>query len=398
MDIPGEREHSTRNRTISRRHLLRQGSAALGGLYVLGNPPLSWALERGADETVIPWSDRRPDNPMPDVIRNQPEWEDLDSWITPNERFFGISRYQYIPELDPSTWRLAVGGRVRNPMTLSLEDIRRRPYQDVTATLECAGTHGLPFLDAGIGNARWGGTPLADLLREAGIEDDGVDVVFVGADRGEGEVHGVPVQENFARALSVEDAMTSGALLTYEMNGEDLPPRNGYPLRLVVPGWYGMASVKWLQRIEVRPTRFMGRFQADDYVTLRAEEHDGTTLWTRNAIGPQRLKSVPGRVSRANGSLRISGAAWGAPIQRVEVRIDDGEWREARLDRSHVAEHAWLFWSLDWEGASGGPHRITSRAFDAQGNIQPAPDDPMIANKHTYWESNGQVTRQIVLG
>jgi DMSO/TMAO reductase YedYZ molybdopterin-dependent catalytic subunit len=398
MDILGEREHSTRSRIITRRRLLKQGSAALGGLYLLGKPSLAWTLELGANEEVIPWADRRPDNPMPDVIRNQQVWEDLDSWITPNERFFGISRYQYVPELDPATWRLSVGGRVRNPMTLSLDEIRGRPYQDVTATLECAGTHGLPFLDTGIGNARWGGTPLADLLREAGIEDDGVEVVFVGADRGEGEVHGVTIQENFARALSVEDAMNLGALLTYEMNGEDLPPRNGYPLRLIVPGWYGMASVKWLQRIEVRPTPFMGRFQADEYVTLRAEERNGTTLWTRNAIGPQRLKSVPGRVSRGNGGLQISGAAWGAPIERVEVRIDDGPWRPAELDRSNLAEHAWVFWSLGWEDASQGEHRITSRAFDARGNVQPTPDDPEIANKHTYWESNGQVTRQIVLG
>ncbi len=398
MDIPGVGEQSTRRRFISRRNLLRRGGAALGGLYLLGRPTTAWAMALSPDEEVIPWADRRPDNPMPDVIRNQQVWEDLDSWITPNDRFFGISRYEYVPELDPASWRLAVGGRVRNPVALSLEDIRRRPYQDVTATLECAGTHGLPFLDAGIGNARWGGTPLADLLQEVGIEDDGVDVVFVGADRGEGEVHGVTVQENFARALSVEDAMGVGALLTYEMNGEDLPPRNGYPLRLIVPGWYGMASVKWLQRIEVHPSRFKGRFQADEYVTLRAQERDGTTLWTRNSIGPKRLKSAPGRVSRTNGSLRISGAAWGGSIDRVEVRIDDGPWREARLDRSNLAENAWVFWSLGWEDASTGEHGITSRAIDTRGRVQPAPDDPILANKHTYWESNGQITRQIVLG
>jgi DMSO/TMAO reductase YedYZ molybdopterin-dependent catalytic subunit len=398
MAIPRERTDAMRSQAISRRRLLKHGGASLGAMYLLGRPGMAWARDLWSVQEVIPWADRPPESPMPEVIRNQQVWEDLDSWITPNERFFGISRYQYVPELDPATWRLAIGGQVHNPMTLSLEDIRRRPHREVVATLECAGTHGLPFLDAGIGNARWGGTPLADLLREAGIQEDGVDVVFIGADRGEGEVHGVSIQENFARAMSIDDAMNSGALLTYQMNGQDLPARNGFPLRLIVPGWYGMASVKWLERVEVHPARYMGRFQADEYVTLRSQERNGTTLWTRNAIGPNRLKSVPARVSRVDGAHSIHGAAWGAPIARVEVSINSGEWREVELDTSNTAEHAWVFWSLNWQDATRGEHQITSRAIDTAGNIQPAPDDPIIVDKHTYWESNGQVTRRIALG
>ncbi len=398
MGTPGERTDTAGRRVVSRRRLLKQGGTSLGAMYLLGRPAVAWAFDLSTAREVIPWADPRPESPIPDVIRNQQVWEDLDSWITPNERFFGISRYEYVPELDPTTWRLEIGGEVDRPLTLSLDDLRALPRQEVIATLECAGTHGLPFLDTGIGNARWGGTPLADLLREVGIQNDGVDVVFIGADRGEGEVHGVTIQENFARAMSIEDAMTSGALLTYEMNGEELPARNGFPVRLIVPGWYGMASVKWLERIEVHSSRFMGRFQADDYVTLRAQDRNGSTLWTRNAIGPNRLKSVPGRVSRTDGSYRIHGAAWGATIARVEVRIDEGPWREAELDRSNTAEHAWVFWSLDWQDASPGEHRITSRAIDTAGNVQPTPEDPMIADKHTYWEQNAQVTRRIVLG
>jgi DMSO/TMAO reductase YedYZ molybdopterin-dependent catalytic subunit len=389
---------TARDRDLSRRAFLKRGGAGLTMLSVLGSPALMSAFRLRPGEQVIPWADRRPDNPMPDVIRNQQEWEDLDSWITPNERFFGISRYEHVPKIDAADWRLSVGGRVRKPMTLALPDIRARRREEVTATIECAGTHGLPFLDAGIGNARWGGTPLAALLEEAGIEDDGVDVVFFGADRGEEEVHGVTIEENFARSMSIDDAMQAGALLTYEMNGEDLPARNGFPLRLVVPGWYGMASVKWLERIEVHSSRFMGRFQADQYVTLRAEPRNGDTLWTRNAIRENRLKSVPGRVAHADGAYRVMGAAWGAPIERVEVRIDDGGWREAELDRRRTAKHAWIFWTLDWDDASRGEHTITSRAIDVDGNVQPALDDPVIANKHTYWESNGQVTRRIVIG
>ncbi len=398
MGFSAERTATTESRVISRRQLLKQGGTGLGAAYLLSRPGLAWAFDSAPSQEVIPWADPRPESPMPDVIRNQPVWEELDSWITPNERFFAISRYGYVPELDPATWHLRVGGLVDNPMTLSLDDIQGRPHEDVVFTLECAGTHGLPFLDTGIGNARWGGTPLADLLEEAGIQEDGVEVVFFGADRGEEVVHDVTIQENFARGMSIEDAMNSGALLTYEMNGEDLPARNGYPLRLIVPGWYGMANVKWLERIEVHPSPYMGRFQADEYVTLRSEEQNGTTVWTRNAIGLNRLKSVPGRVSRTDDGYRIHGAAWGAPIERVEVRIDDGAWREAEIDRSNMAEHAWVFWSLSWQDASSGEHRITARAIDTAGNVQPTHDDPMIANKHTYWESNEQVTRRIVLG
>lgn len=181
------------------------------------------------------------------------------------------------------------------------------------------------------------------------------------------------------------------------MNGEALPAGNGHPLRLIAPGSYGIANVKWLERIELRSTRYMGRFMATDYVTLRAEEAEGGTLWTRSSVGIARLKSVPAKVTRENGAYRIFGAAWGAPIERVEVRIDEGDWQAAELDRTEAADHAWTIWSLGWPKPAAGSHTITSRAIDADGNVQPPMDDPMIANKHTYWESNGQVTREIAI-
>ena len=136
---------------------------------------------------------------------------------------------------------------------------------------------------------------------------------------------------------------------------------------------------------------------SQDYVTLRSEDRNGTPLWTRNSVSSNRLKSVPGRVTLADGTHQITGAAWSAPIQKVEVRIDDGDWREATLDRSEQAEHAWTVWSIIWSDATPGEHTVTARATDSVGNVQPAPPDPILANKHTYWESNGQVTRQIVI-
>ena len=283
-------------------------------------------------------------------------------------------------------------------MTLDVGAIRARPRQEVVFTLECAGNHGLPFFDGGVGNARWAGTPLAPILEEAGIEDGAVEIVFFGADSGTETFHEVEFTENFGRSMTVADAMNPEILLAYEMNGEDLPARHGHPVRLIAPGWYGVANVKWLERIEARPRPYEGRFMAQEYVTLRAEDRNGSTLWTRNSVGPNRLKSVPGRVTLADGVHRITGAAWGAPIERVEVRIDEGDWQEATLDRSEQAEHAWTIWSFDWPDAAPGEHTVTSRAVDTSGNVQPAPDDPLIANKHTYWESNEQLTRRVAIG
>jgi DMSO/TMAO reductase YedYZ molybdopterin-dependent catalytic subunit len=166
-------------------------------------------------------------------------------------------------------------------------------------------------------------------------------------------------------------------------------------LRLIAPGWYGIANVKWLQRIEVTDTRLMNHFMARDYVTVRQEERDGETDWTELSVGRSLLKSAPARVVRSGDSYRIEGAAWGAPIQRVEVQIDDGEWQEAQLDTTNSGRFAWKFWSLEWADVTPGEHTITSRAVDIHDNVQPAMDDPWIANKITYWESNGQITRRV---
>jgi DMSO/TMAO reductase YedYZ molybdopterin-dependent catalytic subunit len=195
--------------------------------------------------------------------------------------------------------------------------------------------------------------------------------------------------------MSLDDAMNADNLLCYEMNGAALPAPHGFPVRLIAPGWYGIANVKWLNRIEVRDTRYMGRFMARDYVTLREEQRKGRTVWAETSVGRSLLKSMPARVSRKDGQYQIVGLAWGAPVGKVDVRIDDGPWTEATIDRTEEAEHAWKPWSLAWRGARPGQHSITSRATDESGNVQPAADDPKIANKRTYWESNGQVTRRI---
>jgi DMSO/TMAO reductase YedYZ molybdopterin-dependent catalytic subunit len=386
-------------REMSRRDLFVQGSAAFIGLAFLNAPRLAQAFPSRPGEEVIPWVDQPPPHPRPHVVSNLPQWEELDAWITPNAKFFRVAHYQgpLGPAIDETPWKLEITGLVKRPLTLTLSQLKARPRQEVIFTLECSGNHGFPFFISGIGTAKWVGTPLAPLLQEAGVLDKGIEVVFFGSDEGEEEVRQIKMKQNFARSMPLADALHPDNLLCYEMNGEPLPRPHGFPLRLIVPGWYGVANVKWLKRIEVRDTRFMNRFMGRDYVTIREEQRDGDTVWMETSVGRARLKSVPAKVTRKNGQYRIVGAAWGAPIARVEVQIDGGPWMLATIDRSEEAEFAWKIWFLEWQNPTPGEHTIMSRAIDMAGNIQPAMEDPWIAKKRTYWESNGQVTRRIRL-
>ena len=200
--------------------------------------------------------------------------------------------------------------------------------------------------------------------------------------------------------MSLDDAMTGDNLLCYEMNGRPLPGEHGFPVRLIAPGWYGVANVKWLTRIEVRDARFQGRFMARDYVTIREEIQQGKTVWTFTSVTHDRLKSAPAKVTRRGGRYSIMGAAWGAPIAAVEVQIDEGPWMPAQLERHGARrrrsrDFAWTFWTLHWGRPAAGEHTIRSRAIDVDGNLQPAPSDPFLAGKVTFWESNGQITRRV---
>jgi DMSO/TMAO reductase YedYZ molybdopterin-dependent catalytic subunit len=379
---------------LPRREFLIQGGAAVAGLTLANFPFPAGAVSSQPGEVVIPWLDEVPANPAPGEVVNLLEWEDLDSRLTPNDKFFGIMHYEW-PSIDEATWKLEIDGLVRRPLTFTLPELKSRPRQEVDFTLECSGNHGFPWFIGGIGTAKWAGTPLAAILQEAEPLENGVEVVFVGTDSGEETIRDTKVRQNFARSMSLADALSSATLLCYEMNGSPLPERNGYPLRLIAPGWYGIANVKWLKRIEVRNTRFMGRFMARDYVTLREERRGNEVAWVATSVGRSLLKSVPARVTRHDGRYRIIGAAWGGPVARVDVQIDHGPWLAATIDRSEDAEHAWKLWSLDWETSAAGEHSITSRAVDTFGRIQPSMSDPDIASKKTYWESNGQVTRRI---
>jgi DMSO/TMAO reductase YedYZ molybdopterin-dependent catalytic subunit len=385
-------------RVISRRNVMLAGGAVVAGVAFARLDRLVAAAPLQQGETVIPWLDQpaTPPPPAQEIIGQQLVWEELDSFITPTDKFFTIKHFGQ-PSIDMAAWRLDVAGLVQQPMSLTLDQIKARPRQEVTFTLECSGNTGLPFFHGGIGNATWAGTPLAPLLQESGLMDSGKEIVFYGHDIGKQKVREMDLTAPFARSMSVAEAMNPSVLLCYEMNGAPLDAGHGAPLRLLVPGWYGIANVKWLDRIEVIDTRFAGHFMARDYVTIREEQRDGQPVWTETLVGKALLKSAPARVTRMDGGYKITGAAWGRPVASVEVQVDGGPWMPATITEGMGSEYTWKLWSLPWPDAAPGEHTVTSRAIDSAGMVQPAMTDPSIANKKTYWESNGQITRRVAL-
>lgn len=284
-----------------------------------------------------------------------------------------------IPPVDPEEWRLSVSGAVTRPAELTLADLRVRPAQSMLVTLECAGNGrgwlkprpvSLPWLGEAVGTAEWTGTPLGPVLEEAGVQPDAVDVVFRGSDRG---IQGGEDQ-TYARSLPLAEAMRSEVLLAYEMNGEPLPPQHGFPLRLVVPGWYGMASVKWLHAIDVVTEPFDGFQQAVAYRYQAHDDEPGEPVSRMRVRAMMIPPGIPDFFTRRRfvdgGAVILSGRAWSGhgPVERVEVGVD-GQWDVADLD-APVGQFAWRGWQFEWH-AEPGEHELSCRASDATGQVQP---------------------------
>jgi DMSO/TMAO reductase YedYZ molybdopterin-dependent catalytic subunit len=284
-----------------------------------------------------------------------------------------------IPVIDAAAWRLRVSGHVERELELDLGAIRAMPRKTIAVTLECAGNGrarlsprpvSQPWLNEAVGTAEWTGTPLEAVLRQAGVRDEAVELVFTGAD------HGVEkgYEHDYARSLTVADATRPEVLLAYEMNGRALEPQHGFPLRLLVPGWYGMMHVKWLTRIEAVAAPFEGYQQRVAYWYKRDAQDPGTPV-TR--IRPRALLVPPGfpdfltrRRFVERGRVTVFGRAWSgsAPIARVELGVDD-VWREAKLGEA-PGHFAWRSWTCDWD-ATAGDHVLSCRATDASGDAQP---------------------------
>jgi sulfane dehydrogenase subunit SoxC len=299
--------------------------------------------------------------------------------ITPTGMHYLLIHFD-IPATDAETWAIEVGGRVARPFALSIADLRARPRVTMPVTMECAGNGrarldprplSQPWLDGAIGTATWTGTPLAPILEESGLEPDAVEVVFRGADHGEQG----GVEQDYERSLSIPDASRGEVMLAYELNGQPLPPQHGFPVRLLVPGWYGMTSVKWLRSITAVAEPFDG-FQMWAYRLRQREEDEGAAV-TR--MMPRALMIPPGfpdfftrsRTVDA-GVVTLEGRAWSGwgSVSKVEVSVDGGaSWIEAHLSEP-VGAYAWHGWTHTWT-ATPGEHDLMVRAADDAGNVQP---------------------------
>ena len=302
--------------------------------------------------------------------------------ITPVGLHYLLIHYD-VPLVDPASWRLELGGAVERPLTFTLDELRARPAVELAVTMECAGNGralleprpmSQPWLTEAIGTGLWRGVELGPLLEEAAPGAEAVDVVFSGLDRGvEGEV-----EQRYERSLPLREAMDAGCILAYQLNGAPLPPQHGFPLRLVVPGWYGMTNVKWLSQIAVIEQPFDGYQVASGYRIRQTEEEDGrpvTRMRTRSLMVPP---GIPDFLTRERivdlGPVELDGRAWSgrAPIARVEVSADGGEtWADAELEPDPDHRWAWAGWSFRWDPGQTGSFTLCCRATDVTGETQP---------------------------
>ena len=389
-------------RELNRRDVIR--TAALAALGVTASAIPGWSLPTSwfqAGEEIVPFTDvpeefSTKSGTGPEIYPGEHTFRmdlrELKSWTTPTLEFFAVSHYG-IPKVDPASWQLSATGLVSKPIALKLEDIRKRPRVERTLTFECSGNQA-GIIHGMVGNATWAGTSLRMLLQELGPAASAKEVIFWAADSGEETIRNNKYTQNFARSLSLDDAMRADAILAYEMNGRPLPVAHGAPLRLVFPGYYGICNVKWLTGIEFSESRLMNRFMGRDYVTIKGRQVGDRVEWVETSVTKMHVKSVVARVTRTTGSdaFKVFGIAWsdGSPLKSVEVQIDDGAWQAARLE-TQSNPYAWTFWTLETTGITPGDHTVTSRATDSSGRMQPA----SLELKKTYWEDNAQFKRKI---
>jgi DMSO/TMAO reductase YedYZ molybdopterin-dependent catalytic subunit len=308
---------------------------------------------------------------------------EVTSWVTPNRWFFVRSHFE-TPEINVDQYRLVIDGLVERPLALSWAELESLPRRSVFCTMECAGNgrsfltprvEGVQWTAGAVGHAEWAGVPLERLLKLAGVKPEAIELVFYGADCGADAGQDGP--QAFARSLPLEKALHPDTLLATHMNGEPLEPSHGYPLRLIVPGWYGVASVKWVSRIEVVAEPFRGYFQSVKY-TIEHATGSGRRV---DVVGPMPAKSEILRPAEGDvlgvGANRIFGMAWAgeSAVAAVEISTDGGEtWQRAQL-HGPTAKFSWTPWEYLWEAVAPGEYSLLARAVAEDGQVQPMQHD-----------------------
>jgi DMSO/TMAO reductase YedYZ molybdopterin-dependent catalytic subunit len=381
----------------TRRDILK-GSLAVAGLGALGIP--DWALPLLAqNETVVPFTD------IPENVR----WETppdrrtldirtIDGPFTPKDKFATTQHYGH-PDIDPATFKLKISGLVERPKALSLDDLKKMGSGDLVAGFECSGNRGP--LQGLSGNGRWTGVPLKTVLDSTGVKASAREFVFFGADKGEEEVEWrtqkYKIDVPFGRSLSRERALAPEPFLAWALNGEPLTKHQGAPLRLMMPGWYGVANVKWLSQIHIQEDAYLGKYQARWYRTVRGEMIDGEMKYMETAVTHMNLKSFIARVTKDGSRHKVLGVVLndGTPLKSVEVKIDDGPWQPATMDPATNAKYSWKLFTYAWNGATPGEHTLVSRVTDATGKVQPTAEEN--ATKKSFLEENSQSPRKVMI-
>ena len=329
----------------------------------------------------------------------------LSDWLTPCDQFYVRSHFS-APELNNAEWRLRIEGAVQAPLQLSLEELKAMPSRTLVAVMECAGNgrvfceparEGLQWQSGAVGNASWTGVRLSDILTKAGVRDNAVEVVLVGADRGVvdgGKKTASPGPIAFARSLPLHKAMSDEVLLAYAMNDEPLPIHHGFPLRAVVGGWYGMAWIKWITEIRVVERPFLGYWQARDY--FRWERGLGEPVLVPLSaveVKAQIARPVHGATVRVGRPCRVFGAAWSgeAPVREVQLDTTDGRnWQPAVLLEPET-RFGWRLWEYEWVPPQPGQYCLRCRAIDTAGNVQPDTQQPDRESYGANWTVPTQV-------
>jgi DMSO/TMAO reductase YedYZ molybdopterin-dependent catalytic subunit len=319
-------------------------------------------------------------------------FEKLDDFVTPTELFF-VRMHHAIPKIERSQWRLRVEGEVERPFELNYDELTRLESKKVLAMLECAGNTrsvlkpevaGVQWGLGAVGNANWTGVPLSILLDRAGVKRTGREVVLEGADEGPAEdVRGPHGNVRFARSVPLAKAHED-VLLAYKINDVDLPAEHGFPVRAIVPGWYGVASVKWLQSITVIDRPFNGYFQTMDYAFWKHGNGNAELEALREMqIKAEIAQPVDGEAVSVNSKVRVHGAAWTGEgeVTKVELSVDGGAtWNDTKL--GETKPNAWRLWEFDWRTpATAGKRTLMARATDSNGRTQPVKHD---ADRGTY--------------
>lgn len=323
--------------------------------------------------------------------------------VTPAGMHYLLNHFDvpFVTDVDAAAWRLEIGGLVERPLSLSLAEIKAMPARTLRVTLECAGNGrgrfsprwpSMPWMTGAVGTAEWTGTPLRGVLDRAGLEPGTVDISFHGIDRGFDKGH----EHEFGRSLKPELARHGDVMLVWAMNGQPLLPQHGFPLRLIVPGWYGVANVKWLSDIIVQQDPYLGKYQARWYRTVKGEMVNGEMKWMESAVTHLQLKSFVARVTKEGASHKVTGIAMndGTAFKSVEVKIDDGPWQPATWDKQNT-KYSWKLFHYDWKDATAGEHTIVSRVTDVNGLVQPTEKE--LENKKSFLEHNAQHPRRVMI-